>query len=181
MSRIEQYISSPDIWSRVKELGRVIHEYYDEHQLVSEQNPLMVLVILKGSTIFFSDLVRELNLPLTVEFISISSYGNDTESSGEVRFELDTRQSMTGRHVLVVEDIIDTGNSLNAVLNLFKSRNPASIEIVCLLDKQSRRKTWVDVHWTGFKIEDKFVIGYGLDYGERYRELPYIGVLHQSE
>ena len=180
MASIEQYISSSDIYKKVQELGKTITDFYMSNNQISEENPLMVLVILKGSTIFFSDLVRQLDIPLTVEFISISSYGNDTESSGQVRFELDTRQSITGRHVLVVEDIIDTGNSLNAVLNLFKTRDPASIEIVCLLDKPSRRQTFVDVHWTGFKIEDQFVIGYGLDYAERYRELPYIGILKSS-
>jgi len=180
MSQITSYISQYDIQEKVEELGKRITDYYGETS-VSDTNPLMVLVILKGSTIFFADLVRRLKLPVTVEFISISSYGNDMESSGEVRFELDTRQPMTGRHVLIVEDIIDTGNSLNAVVNLLRGRNPESLQIVCLLDKPSRRKTWVDVFWTGFKIEDKFVIGYGLDYAERYRELPYIGILQLEQ
>jgi hypoxanthine phosphoribosyltransferase len=186
MTTIEQYISSSEISKKVQELAKSINQYYSDYSNnpvfannnhISEENPLMVLVILKGSTIFFSDLVRQLDMPVTVEFISISSYGNDTESSGQIRFELDTRQSMTGRHVLVVEDIIDTGNSLNAVVKLLETRNPKSMEIVCLLDKPSRRQTEVYVHWTGFKIEDRFVIGYGLDYAEHYRELPYIGIL----
>lgn len=176
--RVDKYIDELTIRKRVSELAEKIHYKYVSYDDVSEDNPLMVLVILKGSTIFFSDLVRELRLPLTVEFMSISSYGNDTESSGEIRLELDTRQSMTGRHVLIVEDIVDTGHSLNAVCKMLQSRDPKSVEIVCLLNKESRRKAYVDVSWSGFKIEDKFVIGYGLDYAERYRELPYIGVLH---
>tara|TARA_R100001163_G_C5065430_1_gene203385 strand:+ start:1304 stop:1876 length:573 start_codon:yes stop_codon:yes gene_type:complete len=160
-------------------LGYKINEYYKKTLEPGES--LVVLVILKGSAIFFSDLVRQLNIPLKTEFISISSYGHDTESSGQVRFELDVRDSIKDRHVLIVEDIIDTGNSLSTVLKHLEARSPKSLNIVTLLSKPSRREVEVDVKWIGLEIADKFVVGYGMDYAERYRELPYIGILNFVE
>ena len=163
------------IKAKLNTLADQISEYYKNK--VSLDNPLVLLVILKGSVIFYSDLVRKLRLPVVTEFISISSYGNDKESSGQVRLELDTRDSIKGRHVLVIEDIIDTGNTLSVVMDMFKAREPTSLNIVTLLSKPSRREKEIDVQFIGFTIEDRFVVGYGLDYAERYRELPFIGVL----
>jgi hypoxanthine phosphoribosyltransferase len=154
--------------------------YKDYHHRTNLARPLVLLVILKGSTVFYVDLMRQLarlDLPITSEFISISSYGHGTSSSGEIQFELDTRSSIEGRHVLVIEDIIDTGRTLSGVMQKLKNRKPGSLEITTLLSKPSRREVEVKVKYTGFVIEDHFVVGYGLDYAERFRELPYIGIL----
>lgn len=173
-STIPVLLTSALIKARIISLSSEIDCYYRQKKL---EKPLMIVVILKGSTIFYSDLVRTLKTPSESEFISVSSYGNNTESSGQVRFELDTRNSITDRDVLIIEDIIDTGNTLSVILEQFKARKPKSLEIVTLLSKPSRRVKNINVRWIGFSIEDKFVIGYGLDYAERFRELPYIGVM----
>lgn len=172
---IEPFLSKQQIAQQVEQLANQINQYYQT--LLPPDKPLVVLVILKGSAIFYADLIRKLKIPVVTEFISISSYGNDMESSGQIRFELDSRSSITDQHVLIVEDIIDTGNSLHTVLNHLEARNPRSLEIVTLLSKPSRREKEVSVKFIGFTIPDKFVIGYGMDYAERYRELPEIGVL----
>jgi hypoxanthine phosphoribosyltransferase len=172
---ITPFISTEEIAIKNRDLAEKIDKFY--RGKVSEENPLVLLVILKGSVLFFSDLVRLLQVPVKVEFISISSYGHDMESSGQVRFELDVRESICGKHVLIVEDIIDTGRSLSTVLRQLDARGPASLEIVTLLSKPERRVVEVPVRFVGFTIPDKFVIGYGMDYAEHYRELDHIGVL----
>jgi len=168
-------LSSGLIQAKINTLASQIDQHY--RPLVSSESPLMLLVILKGSVVFYADLMRKLHIPVTSEFISVSSYGNNKESSGEVRFELDTRNSVSGRHVLVIEDIIDTGKTLSVVMKQLQAREPKSLEIVTLLSKPSRREVSVPVRFQGFVIEDHFVVGYGLDYAEKYRELPYIGVI----
>lgn len=178
MNSIQPFISTEEIALKNRELAEKITSFY--RGLVSEDHPLVLLVILKGSAMFFSDLVRLLDIPVKVEFISISSYGHDMESSGQVRFELDVRESISSKHVLIVEDIVDTGQSLDAVLRQLRARHPASLEIVTLLSKPDRRVVNVPVRFIGFTIPDKFVVGYGMDYAERYRELDYIGVLTQN-
>jgi hypoxanthine phosphoribosyltransferase len=175
---ITQYIPSKLIDAKINDLANQIANYYQS--IFDDNDSLVLLVILKGSVIFFSDLIRKLfekKISVTTEFISISSYGGSTESSGQIRFELDTRNSITDKHVLIVEDIIDTGRSLDAVVNNLKSKSPKSLEIVTLLSKQSRREIEVPVKFIGFDIPDEFVVGYGLDFNEKYRELPYIGTL----
>jgi len=172
---IETFLSQHQIAQQVEQLANQINQYYQT--LLPPDQPLVVLVILKGSAVFYADLIRKLKIPVVTEFISVSSYGNDMESSGQIRFELDTRGSITDRHVLIVEDIIDTGNSLHTILNHLEARKPRSLEIVTLLSKPSRRVKEVSVKFIGFTIPDKFVVGYGMDYAERYRELPEIGVL----
>jgi hypoxanthine phosphoribosyltransferase len=136
--------------------------------------------VLKGSIIFMSDLVRAITIPHEIDFMATSSYGASTASSGVVRILKDLNVSIEGRNVVVVEDIIDSGHTLSYLLRLLNERNPASLRIMTLLDKPDRRAVAIDVDWVGFSIPNEFVVGYGLDYNEVYRNLPYIGVLKPS-
>ncbi|MBI3926062.1 MAG: hypoxanthine phosphoribosyltransferase [Armatimonadetes bacterium] len=140
-------------------------------------NELLLLCVLKGSILLTADLMRRISLPVVVDFIGISSYGDATESSGVVRILKDLEEDIAGRHVLIVEDIVDTGLTLSYLVRALQLRKPASLKVCTLLSKPARRRVEVDVHYLGFTIEDRFVIGYGLDYSGRYRHLPYIGVL----
>lgn len=168
---IESQLYSPEaIAARVKELGAQLSQDY------ADCEPLVV-VVLKGSAIFASDLLRQLCIGVQVDYIGTSSYGDATESSGHVRIVKDVGASLQGRHVIIIEDIVDTGLTLDYLLRTLKLREPASLKICALLDKPSRRKVEVPVDYIGFSIEDRFVIGYGLDYASRYRNLPYIGIL----
>lgn len=166
-------VPAADIAERVKALGAQISKDYEGQEI-------LVVGILKGSTIFLADLVRRIDLPLAIDFVAISSYGNSTSSSGVVRILKDLEESIEGRHILVVEDIIDTGLTLNYLLKNLQSRKPASIKVCALLDKPSRRKIDVPVDYLGFSIPDEFVVGYGLDFNERYRNLPDACVLKKS-
>ena len=143
------------------------------------REPLLVSV-LRGSFVFMADLVRKITLPCTVDFMAVSSYGTGSSSSGQVKIIKDLSEHIEGRDVIVVEDILDSGNTLSYLLELLKARQPASIRLCTLLDKPSRRVKPVELHYSGFSIPDYFVVGYGLDYAERYRNLPYIGVLKPS-
>ena len=143
------------------------------------REPLLVSV-LRGSFVFMADLVRRITLPCTVDFMAVSSYGTESSSSGQVKIIKDLSEHIEGRDVIVVEDILDSGNTLSYLLELLKARQPASIRLCTLLDKPSRRVKPVELHYSGFSIPDYFVVGYGLDYAERYRNLPYIGVLKPS-
>jgi hypoxanthine phosphoribosyltransferase len=168
---IDQLISAKAIAARVEALAREISEHY------RGTDKLVVIGLLRGSFIFIADLVRELDLPVEVDFLEVSSYGNATESSREVRILKDLRGEIEGRDLLVVEDIVDTGRTLRHVLDILATRHPRRIEVCALLDKPSRREVDVKARWIGFEIPDKFVVGYGLDYAEKYRNLPFIGVL----
>ena len=171
---VEQILLDGDaIQRRVAELGAQLTADYAGRQ------PVMVSV-LKGSIVFLADLIRATELPLSLDLMEVSSYGSGTESSGQVRILKDLSMTIEGRDVIVVEDIIDTGLTLNYLLRYLRERNPASIRICCLLDKPARRLAEIDIEYRGFTIPDRFVIGYGLDYDERYRNLPYIGVLRPS-
>ena len=139
---------------------------------------LVLICILKGACVFFTDLIREIDLPLTTEFMSISSYGSSTKTSGVVRILKDLDRDISGKHVLVVEDIVDSGMTLSYLKGVLENRNAASISIVTLLDKPARRRVPLEVQYSCFNIPDAFVVGYGLDYDEKYRNLPDIGVLH---
>lgn len=165
-----QLYSREAIAARVKELGEQLSRDY------SHCEPLVV-VVLKGSAMFASDLLRELSISVEVDYIGTSSYGDATESSGHVRIVKDIGASLQGRHVIIIEDIVDTGLTLDYLLRTLNLREPASLKICALLDKPSRRRAEVPVDYIGFSIDDHFVIGYGLDYASRYRNLPYIGVL----
>jgi hypoxanthine phosphoribosyltransferase len=163
-------ISEEELQAKVKELGALISQDY------VGKNPLVVSV-LKGATIFVADLIRAMDIPLGIDFIATSSYANGDTSSGVVRILMDLGNSIQGRHVLVVEDIVDTGNTLSYLLNILSAREPASLRLCVLLDKPERRTVPVHADYVGFEIPDYFVVGYGLDYAEKYRNLPFIGVL----
>jgi hypoxanthine phosphoribosyltransferase len=169
----EILISHEQIQARVTELGRQLAADYDG------RFPVLVSV-LKGSIVFLADLVRSMPVPLSIDLMELSSYGASTESSGQVRILKDLSGPIEGRDVIVVEDIIDTGLTLNYLLKYLHDRGPSTIRICCLLDKPARRLAEIDIDYRGFTIADRFVIGYGLDYDERYRKLPYIGVLRPS-
>jgi len=138
---------------------------------------LLMVSVLKGSLMFMADLMRELTIPCAIDFLAVTSYGNGTTSSGEVRILKDLDQSLEGKDILVVEDILDSGNTLSFLLKNLSARNPASIRLCTLLDKPERRTAPVTADYVGACVEDKFIVGYGLDYAEQYRNLPYIGVL----
>lgn len=166
----EVLISHQQIRERTEELGRQITEDYDG------KDPLLIC-ILKGGLMFLADLMREIDLPLEIDFIAVSSYGDSTESSGVVRILMDLERNIQGRHVLIVEDIIDTGRTLSYIIGNLRTRGPASIKVCTLLDKPARRELEIPIDYVGFTIPDRFVIGYGLDYGEIYRNLPFVGIL----
>ena len=166
----EVLISHQQIRERTEELGRQITEDYDG------KDPLLIC-ILKGGLMFLADLMRAIDLPLEIDFIAVSSYGDSTESSGVVRILMDLERNIQGRHVLIVEDIIDTGRTLSYIIENLHTRGPASIKVCTLLDKPARRELEIPIDYVGFTIPDRFVIGYGLDYGEIYRNLPFVGIL----
>lgn len=163
-------VSEEQIRSKVTELGRVITEQYRGKQLLA-------VGILKGSIVFMSDLIRSINLPLEIDFMEVSSYGKSTKSSGAVRILKDLDVDIEGRDVLIVEDIIDTGLTLKYLVEILRARKPASLKICTFLNKPSRRKVEMVVDFNGYDIPDEFAVGYGLDYGEKYRNLPYVAVL----
>ena len=169
----EILLSDAQIQARVVELGAELSRDYDG------RDPVLVSV-LKGSIIFLADLVRATEISLSVDLMEVSSYGASTESSGQVRILKDLSRPIEGREVVVVEDIIDTGLTLNYLLRYLREKGPASLRICCLLDKPARRLAPIEIAYRGFTIPDRFVIGYGLDYDEHYRNLPYIGVLRPS-
>jgi len=166
---IDKMISAKAIAARIEALAREIETTYRDTE------KLVVVGLLRGSFVFIADLVREIDLPLEVDFLEASSYGNSTESSREVRILKDLRGEIAGRDVLVVEDIVDTGHTLHHVVNLLKSRQPARLNTIALLDKPTRREVSIKADWTGFEIPDEFVVGYGIDYAQNNRNLPYIG------
>lgn len=155
---------------KVNEIGKRISVDY-------EGKEVLIIGVLKGANVFMSDLIRKVTIPAEIDFIAASSYGHSTESSGVVKIIKDLDYSIENKHVLIVEDIIDTGLTLNYLIKNFTSRNPASLEIVTLLDKPERRKVHIDVKYKGFDIPDEFIVGYGIDYAEKYRNLPYIATL----
>ncbi|NDJ77358.1 MAG: hypoxanthine phosphoribosyltransferase [Chloroflexi bacterium] len=167
----ETLIDSDTLQARIRELAHEINTDY-----ASSQNVLLVC-ILKGGVMFLTDLMRHITVPHGIDFMAISSYGDGVrESSGRVRIEMDLRQDIAGKHLLIVEDIIDSGHTMQYILSLLETRQPDSIRICTLLSKPSRRQIELDVDYVGFEIPDKFVFGYGLDLDEYFRNLPFIGV-----
>lgn len=166
-------ISEEQLNIKIKDLAAKISEDY-------KGKDLLVIGILKGAVVFFSDLIKNITIPMNIDFMAVSSYGNTTKSSGVVKFIKDLDNSIENRSILIVEDIIDTGLTLHYLVKNLESRKPESIKICCLLDKPSRRQVSIKPDYIGFEIPDEFVIGYGLDYNELYRNLPYIGVLKPS-
>jgi hypoxanthine phosphoribosyltransferase len=172
---IDEMISAKSIAARVEALAKEISANYEK------ADKLVVVGLLRGSFVFIADLVRELNMPVEVDFLEVSSYGDSMTTSREVRILKDLRGEINGLDVLLVEDIVDTGHTMQHVQALLKSREPRSLEVCALLDKPSRREVEVDVRWIGFEIPDEFVVGYGIDYAQRNRNLPFIGKVKQLD
>jgi hypoxanthine phosphoribosyltransferase len=167
---VATFIDETKLRARIRELGAEITREYQGKELT-------LICVLKGSVFFFTDLAMAIDLPLTLEFLGVSSYQGGTETTGEVRITTDVSKPMAGKHLIVIEDIIDTGLTMSFLLENLKARHPASVKVCTLLEKPARARTRVDIDYKGFVIEDKFVVGYGLDYAEKYRNLPFIGVM----
>ncbi len=163
-------LTEAQIAERVREMGEEIARDYAGKEL-------LLVSILKGSVVFLADLMRAIPAPVKIDFMAVSSYGKGHTTSGDVRVLKDTGQPVEGKHVLIIEDILDSGATLGYIMNLMSARNPASLKLCALLDKPERRVTTVECHYKGFTVPDVFIVGYGLDYAERYRNLPYIGAL----
>ena len=170
MSTVPPLITAETLRNRIIDVAREIRRD-------SPADDLHLIAVLKGAVFFLADLVRAMEGNVTIDFMALSSYGSGTTSSGEVRLIKDLDYGLEGRHVIIVEDIVDTGLTLHYLQEILRSRKPKSLRTACLLSKPSRRKIDVQVDYIGFTIEDRFVVGYGLDYSEKYRNLPYIGVL----
>ena len=170
---VETLISEKDIKKRITELGEDINHFY------KDTKKLLVVGLLRGSFVFIADLARELKIPVEVDFMTASSYGNSMQSSNNIRILTDLNTDIKNLDVLLVEDIIDTGHTLNQVIKLLNNRKPKSLEICCLLNKFSRRETDIESKWVGFNIPDEFVVGYGIDYAQDNRHLPFIGKVVQ--
>jgi len=168
---IDILITETEIGARTTQLARMISEHYTD----TEQ--LVVVGLLRGSFVFIADLVRRIDLPVEVDFMTVSSYGNAMESSRQVRIIQDLETPIKGRDVLIVEDIIDTGHTLSQVYDILKTREPKSLRVCALLNKPSRREVEVEIDWVGFDIPDEFVIGYGIDFAQQGRNLPHIGIV----
>ena len=166
----EVLFSEEQLKNRVQEIARQITADYQGKEI-------MLISVLRGSFVFMADLCRAIDLPCTLDFMAVSSYGKGTKSSGQVQITKDLSEDISDRHIIVVEDILDSGNTLSYLLKILENRHPASIRLCTLLDKPDRRVKPVEVHYSGFTIPDAFVVGYGLDYAEKYRNLPYIGIL----
>lgn len=170
---IVQMLSEEEVDDRIRELGAQISADY-------AGKTLHMICVLKGGSFYLCELAKRITVPVTLDFMSVSSYGGGTKSSGVVRIVKDLDQSLEGKDVLLVEDIVDSGRTLSYLMPLLNDRGPASLKLTTLLDKPDRRETDVKVDYTGFVIPDKFVVGYGLDYDQKYRNLPYIGVVEFS-
>lgn len=166
---VDVYLSEEEISNRIQQLADQINKDYAGKEIT-------VVGVLNGAFMFTADLIRKLNVPVELDFIAASSYGDDTSSSGQVKIEWDLKKEIKGKHILLVEDIVDTGLTIKSLKALLGSREPASIKLASLLFKPARNVHPVDIDYLAFEIEDKFVIGYGLDYAGKYRELPYIGI-----
>ncbi|MFL5350304.1 MAG: hypoxanthine phosphoribosyltransferase [Hyalangium sp.] len=164
------FIDEKKVQARVRELGAEITRDYQGKELT-------LVCVLKGSTPFAMDLAQAIDLPLTMEFLGVSSYQGGTETTGEVRITTDVSKPMAGKHLLIIEDIIDTGLTMSFLLENLQARHPASLKVAALLEKPSRARAKVQIDYKGFVIDDVFVVGYGLDYAEKYRNLPFIGVM----
>jgi hypoxanthine phosphoribosyltransferase len=171
--RLVNMISTEEIAKRVRELGAQISRDYKDR-------PVVLVVVLKGSFVFAADLCRAIDLPVRIDFLGVRSYGEGTESSGVVQITQDLSRPIANEDVIIVEDIVDTGLTIAHLMDLFRTRSPRSVKVCALLHKPARARVAVAVDYLGFTIEDKFVVGYGLDFAEKYRNVPYIGVVERS-
>lgn len=172
--KISVLLDEETVDARIKELGEKISRDYAGRDI-------HLVCVLKGGVFFMCELAKRITVPVTMDFMSVSSYGNETSSSGVVRIVKDLDHSIENKHVIVVEDIVDSGNTLSYLLTIMKERGPASLALCTLLDKPSRREVDVAVDYTGFEIPDHFVVGYGLDYMQKHRNLPYVGIVELTE
>ena len=171
--KISEYISEEKLDKRIREIAAEISKDYAKKEI-------RLVCILKGSIFYTCELAKRLTVPVTLDFMSVSSYGSGTESSGDIKIKKDLDESIEGLDVIVVEDIIDSGKTLNHLKPMLESRNPASLHLCTLLSKPDRREVEVPVRYIGFEVPDEFVVGYGLDYAQKYRNLPYIGVAEEE-
>lgn len=172
--KIKVLISEEEVDARIRELGEKISKEYEGKQI-------HLICVLKGGVVFMCELAKRITVPVSMDFMCVGSYGDGTKSSGVVRLAKDLDESIENKEVLIVEDIIDSGNTLYYLMDVLRQRKPASLRLCTLLDKPDRRVKDVHVDWTGFEIPDEFVVGYGLDYAQKYRNLPYIGVVEVAE
>ena len=172
--KIKVLISEEEVDARIRELGEKISKEYEGKQI-------HLICVLKGGVFFMCELAKRITVPVSMDFMCVGSYGDGTKSSGVVRLAKDLDESIENKEVLIVEDIIDSGNTLYYLMDVLRQRKPASLRLSTLLDKPDRRVKDVHVDWTGFEIPDEFVVGYGLDYAQKYRNLPYIGVVEVAE
>lgn len=168
--KINVLLSEEEVDARIKAIGEQISKDYEGKQI-------HLICVLKGGTFFMCELAKRITVPVSMDFMAVSSYGSDTKSSGVVKIVKDLDEAIQGKDVLVVEDIVDSGRTLSYLLEMLRDRKPASMKLCTLLDKPDRRVIDVPVDYTGFQIPDEFVVGYGLDYDQRYRNLPYIGIV----
>lgn len=168
--RIEVLLTEEEIDRRIQEIGNQISNDYAGKQV-------HLVCVLKGGSFFMCELAKRISVPVSIDFMSVSSYGGDTKSSGVVRIVKDLDESLKDKHVIVIEDIVDSGRTLSYLLDMLRGRGPADVRLCTLLDKPDRRVVDVKVDYTGFEIPDEFVVGYGLDYDQKYRNLPYIGIV----
>ncbi|RKI41775.1 hypoxanthine phosphoribosyltransferase [bacterium D16-51] len=171
---VHEMFSEEQVAERIAQLAGQINEKYREE-------PLHLICILRGSVFFFTELAKRLTMPVTIDFMAASSYEDGTVSTGKLEIRKDLDDPIEGRHCLIVEDIVDTGKTLCMVKKMLQARNPASLEICALLDKPSRREAEIETEYIGYEVPDQFIVGYGLDYAQKYRNLPYIGVLEFEE
>ena len=172
--KIKVLITEEEVDARIRELGEKISKEYEGKQI-------HLICVLKGGVFFMCELAKRITVPVSMDFMCVGSYGDGTKSSGVVRLAKDLDESIENKEVLIVEDIIDSGNTLYYLMDVLRQRKPASLRLCTLLDKPDRRVKDVHVDWTGFVIPDEFVVGYGLDYAQKYRNLPYIGVVEVAE
>ena len=172
--KIKVLITEEEVDARIRELGEKISKEYEGKQI-------HLICVLKGGVFFMCELAKRITVPVSMDFMCVGSYGDGTKSSGVVRLAKDLDESIENKEVLIVEDIIDCGNTLYYLMDVLRQRKPASLRLCTLLDKPDRRVKDVHVDWTGFEIPDEFVVGYGLDYAQKYRNLPYIGVVEVAE
>ena len=172
--KIKVLITEEEVDARIRELGEKISKEYEGKQI-------HLICVLKGGVFFLCELAKRITIPVSMDFMCVGSYGDGTKSSGVVRLAKDLDESIENKEVLIVEDIIDSGNTLYYLMDVLRQRKPASLRLCTLLDKPDRRVKDVHVDWTGFEIPDEFVVGYGLDYAQKYRNLPYIGVVEVAE
>lgn len=168
--RVKVLLSEEEVDSRIRAIGEQISKDY-------EGKEIHLVCVLKGGTFFMCELAKRITVPVSLDFMSVSSYGNGTESSGIIKIVKDLDEPLMGKDVIVIEDIIDSGRTLSHLLKMLKERKPASLRLCTLLDKPERRVVDVDIDYTGFQIPDEFIVGYGLDYAQKYRNLPYIGIV----